>query len=89
MCILWSPSQFQALTEISETKSSDVARVEEMADVLEKFDGVKKNGSTDVSSRRNDLDQNWKSFSELLQETQLRLRATHMQLKVRTCGMPH
>ena len=60
-----------------------------MADVLEKFDGVKKNGSTDVSSRRNDLDQNWKSFSELLQETQLRLRATHMQLKVRTCGMHH
>jgi hypothetical protein len=71
----------EALGNSCSEKAPSVDLVEKMADYLEQHDGKKKNGSTDVSSRRNDLNQNWKSFSELLQDTKLRLKATWMQLQ--------
>ena len=58
-------------------------KVETFAAQLEELDGTKKNGSSDVLSRKNDIQQNWTSFSELREETDLRLRAAYSQLQVR------
>ena len=57
---------------------------------LEQLDGTKKNRSSDILSRKNDIQQNWKSFSELREETDLRLRAAYSQLQVRCtpCNAP-
>ena len=57
---------------------------------LEQLDGAKKNGSSDVLSRKNDIQQNWKFFSELREERDLRLRAAYSQLQVRCtpCNAP-
>ena len=60
-----------------------LGKVEDFASKLEQLDGTKKNGSSDVLSRKNDIQQNWKSFSELREETDLRLRAAYSQLQVR------
>lgn len=57
-------------------------KVDDFAAKLEKLDGTKKNGSSDVLSRKNDIQQNWKAFSELREETDLRLRAAYSQLMV-------
>ena len=44
-----------------------LGKVEELAAKLEQLDEMKKNGSSNVLSRKNDLQQHWKSFSELWQ----------------------
>ena len=59
-----------------------LGKVEDFAAKLEQLDGTKKNGSSDVLSRKNDIQQNWKAFSELREETDLRLRAAYSQLQV-------
>ena len=67
-----------------------LGKVEDFAAKLEQLDGTKKNGSSDVLSRKNDIQQNWKSFSELREETDLRLRAAYSQLQVwcTSCNVP-
>ena len=52
-----------------------------------KVGGTEKNRSSDVLSRKKDIQQNWKSFSE---ETILHLRAAYSQLQVRCtpCNAP-
>ena len=62
-------------------------KVEDFAAKLEELDGTKKNGSSDILSRKNDIQQNWKAFSELREETDLRLRAAYAQLQVQC--IPH
>ena len=57
-------------------------KVEDFAAKLEELDGTKKNGSSDILSRKNDIQQNWSAFSELREETDLRLRAAYAQLQV-------
>ena len=51
---------------------------------------IEENGSSDVLSRKKDIQQNWKSFSELREETDLRLQAAYSQLQVRCtpCNAP-
>ena len=63
-------------------QSAVLDKVEAFASQLEEHDGTKKNGSSDVLSRKNDIQQNWTSFSELREETDLRLRAAYSQLQV-------
>ena len=45
---------------------------------LEQLDETKKTGPSDVLSRKNDIQQNWKSFSELREEiySQLQVQCT-------------
>ena len=62
-------------------------KVEDFAAKLEELDGTKKNGSSDILSRKNDIQQNWSAFSELREETDLRLRAAYAQLQVQC--IPH
>ena len=67
-----------------------LGKMEDFAAELEQLYGTKKNRSSDVLSRKNDIQQNWKSFFELREETDLRLRAAYSQLQVRCtpCNAP-
>lgn len=73
---------WQALMEKLKDQTAVLEKVEAFAAQLEELDGTKKNGSSDVLSRRNDIQQNWTSFTELREETDLRLRAAYSQLQV-------
>ena len=48
-----------------------LGKVDNFAAKLEQLDKTKKNGYSDVLSRKNDIQQYWKSFSELSEETDL------------------
>ena len=46
-------------------------KAEDFAAKMEQLAETKKNGPSDVLSRKNDIQHNWKSFSELREETDL------------------
>ena len=48
-----------------------LGKVDTFAAKLEQLDETKKNGYSDVLPRKNDIQQYWKSFSELSEETDL------------------
>jgi hypothetical protein len=68
-------------SETLEGKKEDVTQIQSLANELRVEDGEKTNGTCDVDSRWNDVNQHWTSLCKLLLETLIRLEATYAELQ--------